>query len=119
MKCVDVNFKIKTGLYKKLITKSRIEYINPSNLPPQFARPSRTIQAYMELGGYGVYTLLLYKNFFHVPKNSYGIKALAQYAKFHFYIKTIPSVASVHIQTHFETRSGSNRPVIWYFKTNS
>ena len=46
----------------------------------------------------GVYTLLLCKNFFHVPKTSYGIKALAQYAKFHFYIKIIPSVASVHMQ---------------------
>ena len=68
----------------------------------------------------GVYTLLLCKNFFHVPKTSYGIKALAQYAKFHFYIKIIPSVASVHIQmTHFETRSGSNRPTTWYDKTSS
>ena len=51
-----------------------------------------------------MYTLLLCKNFFYVPKTSYGIKALAQYVKFNFSIKTIPSVASVHLQmTHSET----------------
>ena len=42
-----------------------------------------------------------------VSKTLYGIKALAEYTKFHFLIKIIPSVASVQIQmTHSETRSG-------------
>ena len=111
MKWFEINCKTKTTLHKKLITKSRTGYIYLSTpSPSEFTRPDKTILTYNELGVGSVYTLFSCKNFFYVSKTLYGTKVFTQQTKSHFYIKTMPSVASLHIQmTYSETRSGCNQ----------